>query len=434
MRSLILLLGLAASVASAQQPEPAPSSREAALTPPPLPSTPTAQDEPEWATPDAFSAPAPTEAPPPPAALPEAAQAPAAHPAATRLPARPESAPLPVARPEAAQTPVPTPREVEPAPTPAPARSQAPAPGAVRAPAPACIGPAEPASKRALRYSRLSAGEGGSLVVLTEAMGGLVTGAMLGGSYDGEGGRADGAYAGAMLGALTLGAAGTLYQYFVPVRRNESLLAAGAATLGFTAGVSAANAWDMDSRQRALLSLVTSQVGVASVLLLTSGGEDVSSGDTALMGMMSFYALLSTSLVEYIGARQSGERFRYAPVLIAPAAGMLLGGLLAIPLEVSPSSIRDITVFPLGMGALALLVGSRLDVSQATVAKTVAGTVGGTFALTVLLTVLSSDVPTQQDLRAEARSGPQAVPVPVVMPAGRDNRSLAAGPGLFMRF
>jgi hypothetical protein len=322
-----------------------------------------------------------------------------------------------------------------PAPAPRPAESRlSPPPGTVRAPAPAYVGPAEPAAKRALRYSRLSAGEGGSLVVLTEAMGGLVTGAMLGDSYDAEGGRADGAYAGAMLGALTLGAAGTLYQYFVPVRRNESLLAAGAATLGFTAGVSAANAWGMDSRQRALLSLVTSQVGVASVLLLTSGGEDVSAGDTALMGMMSFYALLSTGLIEYIGARQSGERFRYAPVLVAPAAGMLLGGLLAIPLEVSPASIRDITMFPLGMGALALLIGSRLDVSQATVAKTVAGTVGGTFALTVLLTVLSSDVPTQQDLRAEAGSGLQAVPVPVVVPAGRDNRSLAAGPGLFMRF
>jgi hypothetical protein len=401
MRSLILLLGLAATVAGAQQPETAASSQEA-LSPPPLPSAP---DEPEWATPPSFDTPPAVEAAP---------------------------APTP---PEVAPAPDPTPREVAPAPSPRPAGSRrSPPPGAVRAPAPAYVGPAEPAAKRALRYSRLSAGEGGSLVVLTEAMGGLVTGAMLGDSYDAEGGRADGAYAGAMLGALTLGAAGTLYQYFVPVRRNESLLAAGAATLGFTAGVSAANAWGMDSRERALLSLVTSQVGVASVLLLTSGGGDVSSGDSALMGMMSFYALLSTGLLEYIGARQSGERFRYAPVLVAPAAGMLLGGLLAIPLEVSPASIRDITLFPLGMGGLALLIGSRLDVSQATVAKTVAGTVGGTFALTLLLTVLASDVPTQQDLRADAGSGLQAVPVPVVVPAGRDNRSLAAGPGLFMRF
>lgn len=419
MRSLIPLLVLAATVASAQQPEAAPSSREEALSPPPLTSTPSAPDEPEWATPPTFTAPASPEPVPP---VREAAPVPESRPA----PSAPAPAPAPPVR-EAA----PAPSEPAPAPAPrlaGPERSPAPA----RPPAPAFIGPAEPAAKRALRYSRLSAGEGGSLLVLTEAMGGMVTGAMLGSSYDGDGGRADGAYAGAMLGALTLGTAGTLYQYFVPVRRNESLLAAGAATLGFTAGVSAANAWDLTSRQRALLSLVSSQVGVASVLLLNSGGADVSSGDTALVGMMSFYAFLSTGLVEYIGARQSGGGFRFAPVLIAPAAGMLLGGLLAIPLEVPPASIRDITVFPLGMGALALLIGSRLDVSDATVAKTVAGTVGGTFALTVLLTVLSSDVPTQQDLRADG--GLQAVPVPVVMPAGRDNGSLAAGPGVFMRF
>ncbi|MFP2933225.1 hypothetical protein ACLESO_50385, partial [Pyxidicoccus sp. 3LG] len=292
----------------------------------------------------------------------------------------------------------------------------------------------KPAARREdLRYSRLSAAAGGPTLVLSEAVGGMVLGAMLGSSYDDPNGRSDNAYTGAMLGALTLGTASTLYQYFVPVRRNEALLAAGAATLGFTAGVSAANGWDLDSRRRALLALTTSQVGVASVLLLTAGGEDVSSGDTGLVGMTTLYAFLTTGLVEYIGARQTGEDYRFTPLLIAPAAGMLLGGLLAIPLELSPSSLRDATVFPVGMGLAALLVGSRLDVSDATVAKTVLGTMAGTFAITVLLNALAPEGPTQQD-RLRADGGFQPVPVPVVVPAGRGNNAVAAGPGLFMRF
>jgi hypothetical protein len=145
-----------------------------------------------------------------------------------------------------------------------------------------------------------------------------------------------------------------------------------------------------------------------------------------------FYAFITTGLVEYIGSRQSGESFRYTPLLIAPAAGMLIGGLLALPLEIEPSSLRDVTLVPAGMGLAALLVGSRLDVSNVTVAKTVLGTVAGTFAITVLLTALAPDGPTQREPRAV--SALQPVPGPVVMPAGRSHDSVAAGAGMFMRF
>lgn len=378
MRLTALLLGLAATLASAQQPV-ADSSPQDPLPPPPLMESSGSPDEPEWATPPSLTAPGPSET-------------------------RQEEVPTPMAPPVRA----------EPRPPPAPPRKQAPVPG------------------RPLRYSRLSADSGGPTLVLSEVVGGMVLGAMLGDSFDDPNGRSDNAYAGAMLGALTLGTASTLYQYFVPVKRNESLLAAGAATLGFTAGVSASNAWDLNSRQRALLALTSSQVGVASVLLLTAGGEDVSAGDTGLVGMTTFYALVTTGLVEYIGARQSGDSFRYTPLLIAPAAGMMLGGLLAIPLEIPPSSIRDATLFPAGMGLAALLIGSRLDVSDETVAKTVLGTVAGTFAITVLLSALAPEGPTQRDPRADSAFEP--VPVPIVVPAGRRNDGLAAGPGLFMRF
>jgi hypothetical protein len=396
MRPIALLLGLAATLASAQQPAAADSPQES-LPPPPLTASPTSPDEPEWATPPTFTPPAATGTDP------QEVPTPTAHPAE-----------------EAAREPRPTAPVAEPA--------QAPS----RPPASAPLRALEPPPKRSVRYSRLSAESGGPTLVLSEALGGMVLGAMLGDSYDTPGGRSDNAYMGAMVGALTLGTASTLYQYFIPVKRNESLLAAGAATLGFTAGVSAANGWDLDSRQRALLALGTSQVGVASVLLLTAGGKDVSDGDTGLVGMTSFYALITTGLVEYIGSRQSGDSFRYTPLLIAPAAGMLMGGLLAIPLEIEPSSIRDVTLFPMGMGLTALLVGSRLDVSNVTVAKTVLGTVAGTFAITVLLSALAPDGPTQRERRADGSFQP--VPVPVVVPAGRGNDAVAAGPGLFMRF
>ena len=65
------------------------------------------------------------------------------------------------------------------------------------------------------------------------------------------------------------------------------------------------------------------------------------------------------------------------------------------------------------------------------VAKTVLGTVAGTFFLVALINGLSgSSIESPQP----SASTVQAIPVPVVMTAGRGNDSLAAGPGLFLRF
>lgn len=54
------------------------------------------------------------------------------------------------------------------------------------------------------------------------------------------------------------------------------------------------------------------------------------------------------------------------------------------------------------------------------------------FALTLLLTS-DPGVTTQQE-EGLRRADFQVMPVPMVMAAGRDNSSLAAGPGLFARF
>lgn len=306
-----------------------------------------------------------------------------------------------------------------------------PAPPPAERPPPRATGPAEPPRQRAQRYSRYSAGSGGPMLAFTEGMVGVVTGAMLGSAFDvASDARDSDAYTGAVLGGLTLGAAATLYQYFVPVGRRESLLAAGAATAGVLASLTLANSRDMSEQDRAALVFASTQAGIIGTLLATAGGGDVSAGDASLVGATSLYAFVLTGLVEYIHSRQSDQRYNFVPVLVAPAAGMVLGGLLAIPLELSSASAFELTTFPLGTGLLALLIGARLA-DDVVVAKTVLGTVAGTFLVVALINGLSGGLMGPSQASASTF---QAMPVPVVMTAGRGNDSLAAGPGLFLRF
>lgn len=375
-RATALLLCLAATAASAQ-PSQAPA--EELLTPPPMTSAPASNPEEEFLPLPATSAP----------------------------PAEPPSPPLPE----------------RPAP---PAPSQP-----ALTPPPRSTGPAESPGRRALRYSRYSAGSGGATLVLTEGMVGIATGAMLGSAFDiASDGRDSDGYTGAIIGGLTLGTAATLYQYFVPVGRREGLLAAGAATVGMMAGLTVANSRDLSDKDRAMLTFASTQAGVISVLLLTAGGGDVSAGDAGLVGATSLYGFVIAGLVEYIHAEQTGQHYNFVPLLLAPAVGMALGGLLAIPVELSSQSAFELTMYPLGTGLLALLIGSRLA-DDVVVAKTVLGTIGGTFFLIALVNGLSGG---PMEPPQHSASTFQAIPVPVVMTAGRGNDSLAAGPGLFLRF
>jgi hypothetical protein len=286
-------------------------------------------------------------------------------------------------------------------------------------------------NERILRYSRYSAGAGGPTLAFTEGMMGVVTGAMLGSAFDiaSDSRNSDG-YTGAILGGLTLGTAATLYQYFIPVGRRESLLAAGAATTGLMASLTIANSRDLSEKDRAALVFASTQAGIAGVLLATAGGGDVSAGDAGLVASTSLYSFVLTGLIEYIHAREAGQSYNFVPMLVAPAVGMAVGGLLAIPLELSSASAFELTMYPLGTGLVALLIGSRLA-DDVVVAKTVIGTVAGTFLLVALINGLSGGVTEPPQKSASAF---QAMPVPVVMSAGRGNDSIAAGPGLFLRF
>jgi len=412
MRATVILLCLAAAAANAQSSQ-VPS--EEALTPPPMTS-------------------APRDGEP----LPVRVPAPASHPEDEFLPLPGTSAPpAEPPPPPRAESPPPSqqlPQYSAPPPSspPPPQRSAPPAPSQpALAPAPRATGPAESPGQRALRYSRYSAGAGGSTLVLTEGMVGIVTGAMLGSAFDiASDTRDSDGFTGAMIGGLTLGTAATLYQYFIPVGRRESLLAAGAATVGMMASLTVANSRNLSAQDRATLTFASTQAGILGVLLLTAGGGDVSSGDAGLVGATTLYGFVIAGLIEYIHAGQTDQRYNFTPVLLAPAVGMAIGGLLALPLELSSASAFELTMYPLGTGMLALLIGSRLA-DDVVVAKTVLGTVAGTFFLVALINGLSGG-PMEPPQRSASTL--QAIPVPVVMTAGRGNDSLAAGPGLFLRF
>ncbi|WP_224240157.1 hypothetical protein [Hyalangium gracile] len=323
----------------------------------------------------------------------------------------------PVTEPSPPPPPPLTPAPTEPAPPPMPA-------------GPTATGPAESPGERAVRYSRFSAGSGGPLLAFTEVMSGIVSGAMLGHSYDEEqeDDNENNAYTGAVIGGLTLGTISTLYQYYVPVHRNESFLVSGAAASSFVAGLAIGRDADLSLRDTAWLTLGATQLGIITVLAVTHGGGDVSTGDAALVGMVSLYALTLTGLTQGIIDTSGSGDMSYMPTFVAPAVGMALGGLLTIPLEMDPGRVVKLTLVPLGVGTTMLWLGSILADGTTVPLTSLAGVVTS-FALTYLLTS-DPGVPTEKD--SLRRADFQAAPVPVVL-ATKDG-SLAGGAGLFVRF
>ncbi|HSP80100.1 MAG TPA: hypothetical protein VLQ93_16335, partial [Myxococcaceae bacterium] len=86
----------------------------------------------------------------------------------------------------------------------------------------------------------------------------------------------------------------------------------------------------------------------------------------------------------------------------------------------------------LGVGSALLLLGTALADGPA-VPLTAMGGIAATFGVTLLAT--AEQPPGAVALqRHQGASTLQALPVPVVMSAGRRGESLAAGPGLLMRF
>jgi hypothetical protein len=327
--------------------------------------------------------------------------------------------------------PPPPPPAVQPAPPPPPPAEVQPAPPPPLPPE--AQGPAEPASTRATRYSRFSSGSGGMLLVFTELLSGVVTGGILGNTFESE----NGDYVGAVLGGLTLGTAAAVYQYYVPVERNESLIAAGGAALGFLAGFGYGSEQGLSSRDRAVTTLLTTQAGIIGVLAATAMPGDVSEGDASLVGMSALYAFVLTGLVQstVLLSEEGDQDPDLSPTLVAPLLGMAVGGLLAIPLEISAVRVFKLTALPLGVGAVMLLAGTALADGPAVPLSAIGG-IAATFVITALATVEEPMPypPSSPGLRQQSSETCRAIPVPVLMRTGRRSESLTAGPGLLMRF
>lgn len=315
-----------------------------------------------------------------------------------------------------------TPPEPAPAPTYAPAPSQ---------------GPSESPEDRAARYSRFSSGEGGLMLIFTEVLAGAVTGGLYGHSLD----TPNGTYLGGVVGGLLLGTAAAVYQYYVPVERNESLLVAGGATLGFLAGYGFGAEAELSGRGTSVAALVATQLGIAGVLAATAAYGDISDGDTTLVGMSALYAFVLTGLVESTMALSSGgeRRINLTPALIAPLLGMGVGGLLAVPFELAPSRVFKLTAIPLGVGAVLLVLGSALADGPA-IPLSAMGGIAASFVITLLATAdeTTEYPPSYRHPRGTSQlrssSGIKAMPVPVLMRTGGRNESMTAGPGMLMRF
>jgi hypothetical protein len=289
--------------------------------------------------------------------------------------------------------------------------------------------PAEPLGEGPRRYSRFSAGPAGPSIAVAEVLIGLSGGAILGTAYDADG-RTDNLYTGAMLGGLALGTAGIFYQYFVPVERRESVLATTASLAGLAGGIAFANNRNLGDRDRALLGIIGSQVGMFTPLVLTSGGKDISGADFGLISLTSFYATIFASTVEFINDAENPGGYNFAPMLMAPAIGMAVGGLLAIPLELNSLSFAILWPVPIGLGAMAFGLAAPLSNNATTGRVGLIGLSAG-FVISAMTLAFTYTPPPQERLASDA---PRIVPMPVLLAAGRDNRGLAAGPGLWVQF
>lgn len=285
----------------------------------------------------------------------------------------------------------------------------------------------EQKAAKAQRYSRFSAGPGGPLFIFSEVVAGLVTGGMIG-RGDILGDARQHIYFGALAGGLLLGGAATAYQYSVPVGRMVAGLAALGGFVGALAGAGIATAAEMSSFFGvAWLVAAMTQVGFAVPLIATFGHEDISGEDLGLIGMTTLYAFVVTMLGLAIAQGGPG----WLP-LVSPAAGTLIGGLLATQVEMKPGRTLRLTALPLGIGLVLWFLGATTGNPQLASATALIG-IGVTFGLTLLFTA-EGPAPAASAKPARSRQEIALIPLPVVMAAGRKNQGVAAGPGLAVVF
>ncbi|MDP3237194.1 MAG: hypothetical protein Q8N26_30680 [Myxococcales bacterium] len=275
------------------------------------------------------------------------------------------------------------------------------------------------------RFSRFSAGPGGALFAFSEAVDGLILGALAGTGIGGGG--SGGAFIGALLGGVVLGGAATALQYAHPI----GVATAGTIALGL--GVGALAGFGLSTALvvsqfsiSSLIALAGSQIGMLVPLIALWSTEDISGEDLALMGMTSTYAFVITALASLLFTGIDPNA-RVSAILFAPAFGMALGSLWALGPDLVAGRILKLTALPLGVGALTLMLGLLLAsnnlqiVSAATLITTI-----GTFGITYFLTADDPDAPVPPAVAVQ--------PTITMMPSGWRNEAVAVGPALVGRF
>lgn len=278
------------------------------------------------------------------------------------------------------------------------------------------------------RFSRFSAGRGGPLFAFSQVVDGLVVGGLIGAGLStpqtGPLAVPGGAYLGALAGGVGLGAVGVLLQYFQPI----GLVAAGAAALGLGVGVlgglglaSGLSAFvpGLPAVLPGLLALVGSQVGALVPLALLWSADDLDPSDLAMLGAGALDAFALTAFFNVALATP----LLASALLLAPAVGMAVGGLVAALTRVPLSTVVRYGALPVGVGLALFYLGSV--VFQAPQLAAIAA-LGGT-ALTAGITAL-----------VEFAQGPSTPPRPdavtvlpsiTILPASPRSEQLVLGPG-----
>lgn len=275
------------------------------------------------------------------------------------------------------------------------------------------------------RFSAFSAGRGGALFAFAEGVDGLVLGGVIGAAIT-SGWRsplagAQGVYLGALAGGLTLGALGSLLQYVQPI----GLVAAGATSLGLLVG--ALGGFGVASLLPGagvavvpgLLAVIGSQVGGLVPLALLWTAEDLDPADLAMMGAAALSAFVLTGLVNLA----TGRPLVPAALLLAPAIGMAIGGLLAAVTTVPMAAIFRTVGLPLGAALALFALGSGVFESvQVGSAVALAGA-----AITLGITALVSFA------TAPVRPHEVSLAPTLVLLPGRGSE-LSVGPGAVVTF
>ncbi|MBX7101221.1 MAG: hypothetical protein K1X89_26125, partial [Myxococcaceae bacterium] len=328
--------------------------------------------------------------------------------------------------------------ELPPPPPPPPPPTDAPPLPPSTSPAAAATGPqASDVVKDPVRYSRFSAGRGGALFVTAEVLAGMVGGGILGAGLvqsSGNGDLRQGVFFGLLGGGLALGTTAMAVQYFHGIGLSSagaiSLAAGVGGLLGLGIMVGAAPTGSLAGWGGALLA--GSQVGAALALAFTWGLEDLDPEDLSLMGMTTLYAEVFTLLVTLAVANNTPPAW---PMLVAPAVGMAIGAGIAPFVSMKPGRVLKLTGLPLGVGLVLFYLGSAVFVGSpngnTTLAVAAMAAIAATFTLTFIFTM--EDEPASAGPQ-RAQQGVTVMPSVAVMPAGRRNEALAAGPSLAITF